>query len=91
MIELVLENVVVNQEDPVNYQDEIPRGEVTYDFLNLKKRWFLVKKITCWKLAVELTLLKILSFATSHYAIGMQLVVICNYFGHVCNYKFVIV
>jgi hypothetical protein len=34
------------------------------------------------------TLLKILSFVTSHYAFGMQLVVVCNYLGHVYNYKF---
>jgi hypothetical protein len=39
----------------------------------------------------ELSLLEILSFATSHYATGMQLVVICNYLGDVCNYKFGIV
>jgi hypothetical protein len=38
-----------------------------------------------------MTLLEILSFATSHYATGMQLVVVCNYLGHVCNYKFGIV
>jgi len=37
------------------------------------------------------SLLKILSFATSHYATSMLLVVICNYLGHVCNYKFGIV
>jgi hypothetical protein len=37
------------------------------------------------------SLLEILSFATSHYATGMQLIVICNYLGHVCNYKFGIV
>jgi hypothetical protein len=37
------------------------------------------------------TLLEILSFATSHYVIGMQLVVVCNYLGHVCNYKFGII
>jgi hypothetical protein len=37
------------------------------------------------------TLLKILLFATSHYATGMQLVVVCNYLDHVCNYKFGIV
>jgi hypothetical protein len=37
------------------------------------------------------TLLEILSFATSHYATSMQLIVICNYLGHVCNYKFGIV
>jgi hypothetical protein len=37
------------------------------------------------------TLLEILSFATSHYATGMQMVVVCNYLGHVCNYKFSIV
>jgi hypothetical protein len=33
-------------------------------------------------------LLEISSFATSHYVTGMQLVVVCNYIGHVCNYKF---
>ncbi len=37
------------------------------------------------------TLLEILSFATNHYATGMQLVIIYNYFDHVCNYKFGIV
>ncbi len=37
------------------------------------------------------TILKILSFATSRYATGMQLVIVCNYFGRVCNYKFGIV
>jgi hypothetical protein len=37
------------------------------------------------------TLLEILSFVTRHYAIGMQLVIICNYLGHVYNYKFGIV
>jgi hypothetical protein len=30
----------------------------------------------------DLSLLEILSFATSHYAISMQLVVVYNYFGH---------
>ncbi len=38
-----------------------------------------------------ITLLEILSFATNHYAIGMQLVVVCSYLGHVCNYNFSIV
>jgi len=42
-------------------------------------------------LAALKTLLEILPFATSHYVTGMQLVVVCNYFGHVCNYKFGIV
>ncbi len=37
------------------------------------------------------SLLEILSLATNHYAISMQLVVVCNYLGHVCNYKFGIV
>jgi len=37
------------------------------------------------------SLLEILSFATSHYVTGMQLVVICKYLGDVCNYKFGIV
>ncbi len=36
-------------------------------------------------------LLEILSFVTNHYVTGMQPVVICNYLGHVCNYKFGIV
>jgi hypothetical protein len=40
---------------------------------------------------VPSTLLEILSFATNHYATGMQLVVVYNYLGHVCNYKFSIV
>ncbi len=35
--------------------------------------------------------LEILSFATNHYATGMQLVIVCNYIGHVSNYKFGIV
>jgi hypothetical protein len=38
-----------------------------------------------------LALLEILSFATSHYATGMQLVIVCNYLSHVCNYEFHIV
>jgi hypothetical protein len=37
------------------------------------------------------SLLEILSFATSHYATGMQLVVVCNYLGDVYNYKYDIV
>jgi hypothetical protein len=37
------------------------------------------------------TLLEILSFATSHYVTGMQLIVICNYLSDLCNYKFGIV
>jgi len=39
----------------------------------------------------EISLLEILSFATSHYATDMQLVVVCKYLDHVCNYKFDIV
>ncbi len=39
----------------------------------------------------KISLLKILSFVTSHYVIGMQLVIVCNCLGHVCNYKFGIV
>jgi len=37
------------------------------------------------------SLLEILSFATSHYTTGMQLVVVYNYLGHVYDYKFGIV
>jgi hypothetical protein len=40
---------------------------------------------------IKHALLEILSFATGHYAIGMQLIVVCNYLGHICNYKFGIV
>jgi hypothetical protein len=36
-------------------------------------------------------LLEILFFATNQYATCMQLVIVCDYFGHVCNYKFHIV
>jgi hypothetical protein len=32
-----------------------------------------------------------MSFATNHYATSMQLDIIYNYIGHVCNYKFGIV
>jgi len=39
-------------------------------------------------LKVHMSLLEILSFATSRYAIGMQLIIVCNYVGHICNYKF---
>jgi hypothetical protein len=38
-----------------------------------------------------ISLLEIMSFASNHYAISMQLVVICNYLNHVYNNKFVIV
>jgi len=38
-----------------------------------------------------IALLEILSFATSHYATDMQLIVVCNYLGHIYNYKFGIV
>jgi hypothetical protein len=40
---------------------------------------------------MKISLLEILSFATSHYATGMQLIVVCNYLGHICNYKINIV
>jgi hypothetical protein len=38
-----------------------------------------------------ITLVEILLFSTSHYATDMQLVVICNYLGHVYDYKFDII
>jgi len=38
MIKLVLENTNANQEDPINNQDEIPRGEEANDSSILKKR-----------------------------------------------------
>jgi hypothetical protein len=37
------------------------------------------------------SLLEIMLFATNHYATSMQLVVVYNYFNHICNYKFGIV
>jgi hypothetical protein len=51
----------------------------------------LVKALFSFENMENHALLEILSFATSHYAIGMQLIVVCNYLGHVCNYKFGIV
>ncbi len=36
----------------------------------------------------QCSLLKILSFSTSHYATGMQLIVVYNYLYHVYNYKY---
>jgi hypothetical protein len=39
----------------------------------------------------HLSLIEILLFKTNHYAIGMQLVIICKYLDHVCSYKFEIV
>jgi hypothetical protein len=38
-----------------------------------------------------ISLVEILLFLTSHYAIGMQLVIVYNYLGHVYNYKFGII
>ncbi len=58
MIKPVLEDVVANQEDPINCQDEILEGEVVDDYLILKKRrWLLVDKITCWELVVEVQMM----------------------------------
>ncbi len=54
MIKLVLENTNVNQEDPINNQDEIPRGEEANDSSILKKRRrSLVDKIICWELVAK--------------------------------------
>ncbi len=58
--------------------------------------WFLLKiDPILWQTSHPLfhmiSLLEIVSFATSHYATSMQLVVVCNYLGHIYNYKFSIV
>jgi len=54
MIKPILEDVVANQEDPINCQDKILKGEVVDDFLILKKRrWLLIDKITCWELVAK--------------------------------------
>ncbi len=49
------------------------------DIMNVKFSFMEVDK------ELYITLLEILSYATSQYATGMQLVVVCNYLGHVCN------
>jgi hypothetical protein len=55
MIKPVFEDVVANQEDPINCQDEILKNEVVDNFLILKKRrWLHVDKITCWELVQKL-------------------------------------
>jgi hypothetical protein len=54
MIEPVLENTDANQEDPINSQDEIPRGEEANDSSILKKRRRSpVDKIICWELVAK--------------------------------------
>ncbi len=58
MIKHVLEDAVANQEDPINCQDEILKGEVVDDYLILKKkRWLLIDKITCWELVAEVQMM----------------------------------
>jgi hypothetical protein len=83
--------------DQVNFLDETFQLKLNIyklftmfilSYTNLYLKWHLKKNL--W-IFIPHTLLEILSFATSHYATGMQLVIVCNYFGHVCNYKFDIV
>ncbi len=62
----------------------------THVITNALSRLLDIKTHRC-ALSNHRSLLEILSFATSHYVTGMQLLVICNYLGHVCNYKFSIV
>lgn len=58
MIELVLKNTVVNQDNPINCQEKIPRGEEVDDFQILKKRRRLpINNITCWELVVEVQMM----------------------------------
>jgi hypothetical protein len=85
LVEIAIVTVVGNVED-----------EKTFSIINFMKSTFFNCLATHLDLVVQMyvqkfSLLKILSFATSHYATSMQLVVVCNYFGHVCNYKFGIV
>jgi hypothetical protein len=48
MIELVLKYIVANQDNPINWQEKIPRGEEVDDFLILRKRRRLpIDKFTC--------------------------------------------
>jgi hypothetical protein len=59
------------------------------DRLSLPSLWPMQVGIDFIQIEV-VALLEILSFATNHHATSTQLVV-CNYLGHVCNYKFGIV
>jgi hypothetical protein len=74
------------------------KNDVVKDFKNENYKkiyvqwWVLVRKgVNNDEEFYHNSLLGILSFATSHYATGMQLIVVCNYLGHSCNYKFGIV
>lgn len=58
MIEPVLENTDANEEDPINNQDEIPRGEEANDSSILKKRrQFPIDKIICWELVAKVQMM----------------------------------
>jgi hypothetical protein len=65
-----------------DYNQFCPLFDVTKNITNImRKKGILQLAFTARNLVI----------ATSHYATNMQLVVVCNYLGHVCNYKFGIV
>jgi len=58
MIEPILKDNVANQDNPINCQEKIPRGEEVDDLLILKKRRQLpINKITCWELVAEVQMM----------------------------------
>jgi len=75
--------------------EKIKKGHLKVDTQKPKKWMKISNKFNCKFVTAHvlmlLSLLKILSFTTSHYVTGMQLVINYNYFAHVYNYKFGIV
>ncbi len=53
-MELIIKDVAIDQEDPINYQDEMQKNEVANESPILKKRrWLHVDKVTCWELVAS--------------------------------------
>ncbi len=58
MTKPILENIVPNQDNPINCQEKIPRGEEVDDFSILKKRRQLpINKITCCELVAKVQMM----------------------------------
>jgi hypothetical protein len=58
MIDSILEDIVSNQDNPINCQEKIQRGEEVDDFPILKKRrQHPINKITCWELVAEVQMM----------------------------------
>jgi hypothetical protein len=74
---------------PLHLVDQRMHSKKTYH--NHTQFQVLYCESTSYYKNLQQTLIEIQSFATSHYATDMQLVVVCNYFDHVYNYKFGII